>query len=74
MTMIHRRQELQINFHLMDEELDGEEIHDRETKDHAPKDRVGPDEGAVGESQHGYDEEEDQYAADVDLKSTSFVS
>ena len=74
MTLIHCRQELQINFHLMDEELDGEEIHDRETEDHAPEDRVGPDEGAVGESQHGYDEEEDQYAADVDLKSTSFAS
>ena len=58
----------------MDEELDGEEIHDRETEDHAPEDRVRPNERAVGESQHGYDEEEDQYAADVDLKSTSFAS
>ena len=24
---------------------------------------MGPDEGAVGEGQHGYDEEEDQHAA-----------
>ena len=74
MTLIHRRQELQINFYLMDEELDGEEVHDRETEDHAPEDRVWSDEGAVGKSQHGYDEEEDQYAADVALKSTSLAS
>ena len=47
----------------MDEKLDGEEIHDWETEDHPPEDGVGPDEGAVGEGQHGYDEEEDQHAA-----------
>ena len=54
----------------MNEKLDGEEIHDREAEDHAPEDGMGPDKGAVGESQHGYDEEENQHAVDFVLEST----
>ena len=57
----------------MDEKLDGEEIHDREAEDHAPEDGMGPDEGAVGESQHGYDEEENQHAVDFVPESTNYV-
>ena len=60
----------------MDEELDGEEVHDREAEDHAPEDGVGPDEGTVGKGQNGYDEEEDQHTVheDVVMESTNFAT
>ncbi len=43
---------------LMNEKLQNEQIHDAETEDHPPQQRMRPHEGSVGKGQHGNQQEE----------------